>query len=398
MNIGRRTVLAGGASLLAAPALIQHASAAGKTIKIGNTMPYSGPVSAYAPIGRCEAAYFKMMNETGALGGDKIVFDSLDDGYNPSKTVEDTRRLVEQNRVDFMFSTLGTPTSLSIRKYLNQRKIPQVFVASGSSQWNDPKRYPWTMGWQPSYRTEAEIYAKYLMQEKPNAKLGILFQNDDFGKDYINGFKDVLGDKYGKVVIRTVSYEATDPTIDSQIVTLHSAGADALLCAVAPKFAVQAIRKVHELDWHPFFMMTNISIGVGPVMDPAGPKNAIGMVSSTYLKDPTDPQFKNDPGLKQFFAFMAKYLPHGSLNDPNYLYSYAISMTLEHVLRQCKGDYSRGNVMKQAADIHDLELPTLLPGIKVNTSPTDYRPIKGMQIVKWSGERWVSEGKVIEGA
>jgi branched-chain amino acid transport system substrate-binding protein len=396
MVIRRRAVLAAGASFLAAPAIVGRAAAAEKIIKIGNTMPYSGPASAYAPIGRGDAAYFKMMNETGVLGQNKIDFISLDDSYSPPKTVEDARRLVEADKVDFLFCTLGTPTSMSIRRYCNQRKIPQLFIASGASAWNEPKKYPWTMGWQPSYRTEAQIYAKYLLKEKPDAKLAILYQNDDFGMDYYNGVKDVLGEKFNKMVVQTATYEVTDPTIDSQITQLQSSGADALLTVVAPKFAVQAIRKVHELDWHPLFFMTNVSISVGAVMDPAGPENAVGMISTSYVKDATDPRWKDDPGLKEFLAFVTKYLPQANLKDANYIYAYSISMTLRHVLEKCNGDFSRENVMKQATSIHDLEIPTLLPGIKLNTSPTDYRPIKAMQLVRWTGKEWQLFGNIIE--
>jgi branched-chain amino acid transport system substrate-binding protein len=392
------TTLAAGAA-----AGLPRARAAGtpgvtaKTIKIGNTMPYSGPASSYSVIGKTEAAYFKMINDQGGVHGHKIDFISLDDGYSPPKTVEDVRRLVEQDEVDFCFQNLGTPCNSAIVEYLNHKKVPQLFVGSGASKWSLYKKYPWTMGWQPSYRTEAQIYAKYIKQKIQNPKIGILYQNDDFGKDYPDGMRDVLGDDWDKLVVKSVSYETTDPTVESQMVELKSAGADVILVAAIPKFAAQAIRKVHDLNWKPHFFLTNVSISVGGVMEPAGAQNAVGIITTGYLKDPTDPAFKDDPGMKQWRDFMAKYMPEGNVNDSFYVFGYGITATMAQVLKQCEGDFSRPNVMKQAESLHDFEVPVLLPGIKMNTSKTDHRPIDLMQLMRWDGKTWVRFGDLIQG-
>ncbi len=367
-------------------------------IKIGNTLPYSGPASAYASIGKGDAAFFKMMNDKGGVAGRKVNFISLDDGYSPPKTVEDVRRLVEEDKVAFLFNTLGTAPNSAIQRYCNQKKVPQLFVSTGAAKWNDPQKYPWTIGWQPSYRTEAQIYTKYLMKEKPNAKLAILYQNDDFGKDYPAGVRDVLGKNWDKVVVKVVTYETSDPTIDSQITALQASGADALLVAATPKFAAQAIRKVHDLTWKPLFFLTNVSISVGTVINPAGSQNAIGIITTEYLKDPTDPAWDNDAGTKEFKAFMAKYLPGADISDGSYIFAYSVTYTMQHVLDQCKGDFSRENVMKQATTIQNLTVPTLLPGITVHTTPKDYRPISAMQLARWDGKTWMRFGEVIEGA
>jgi len=367
-------------------------------IKIGNTEAYSGPASAYGIIGKVEAAFFQMVNEQGGVAGHKINFISYDDGYSPPKTVEQVRRLVEQDGVAFTFNTLGTPTNTAIQKYLNQKKIPQLFVATGADKWGNYKEFPWTIGFQPSYRTEAQIYAKYILKTKPNAKIGILYQNDDFGKDYVLGMKDVLGDKYQKMVVKEASYETTDPTIDSQIVTLQGAGVDTLLTAAIPKFAAQAIRKIYDIGWKPEHFLTNVSISEAAVLTPAGPEKAVGIISSNYGKDPSDPAWKDDPGIKQWRAFMDKYMPGADLTDLNTVYGYGASLTMLQVLKQCNGDFSRENIMKQATNIKDLELPTLLPGIKINTSPTNYHPIRQMQLQKWTGKGWKRFGDIIEGA
>jgi branched-chain amino acid transport system substrate-binding protein len=364
-------------------------------LKIGNTMPYSGPVSSYSPIGKLDAAFFKMINEQGGVAGHKINFISLDDGYSPPKTVEDVRRLVEQDQVAFLFNTLGTPTNSAIVRYVNQKKVPHLFVATGAAKWGDYKEYPWTMGFQPDYRTEAQIYGKYILQQKPNAKVAVLYQNDDFGKDYLAGLHTAFGAKYSKMVTEA-SYEPTDPTVDSQITTLQGTGADVLVVAAAPKFAAQSIRKVHDLNWHPMFFMTNVSISVGSVITPAGAENAIGLISTGYLKDPTDHQWDNDAGMKEWRDFMAKNMPGADLTDNNYVYAYAASKLMLQVLKQCNGDFSRANVMKQAENVHNVVMPTLLPGIKANTSHTDHRPIKAMQLEKWDGKTWVLFGNIIE--
>lgn len=366
-------------------------------LKIGNTMPYSGPVSSYSPIGKLETAFFKMVNEQGGIAGRKINFISLDDGYSPPKTVEDVRQLVEEDQVAFLFNTLGTPTNSAIVRYVNQKKVPHLFVATGAAKWGDYKDYPWTMGFQPDYRTEAQIYGKYILQQKPNAKVAVLYQNDDFGKDYLIGLRAALGDRYSKMVTEA-SYEPTDPTIDSQITSLQSSGADVLVVAAAPKFAAQSIRKVHDLNWKPMFFMTNVSISVGSVITPAGAQNAIGLISTGWLKDPTDHQWDNDPGMKEWRAFMAKNMPGADLTDANYVYAYSASELMMQVLKQCNGDFSRANVMKQAENVHDLVLPTVLPGIKASTSHTDHRPIKAMQLERWDGKTWVLFGNIIEAA
>lgn len=367
-------------------------------IKIGNTMPYSGPASAYGVLGKLEDAFFnRMVNEQGGVASHKIDFISYDDGYSPPKAVEQVRRLVEQDKVAFTFNTLGTPSNTAIQRYLNQKKIPQLFVATGADKWGNYKKFPWTIGWQPSYRIEAQIYTKHMLAQHPDAKLAILYQNDDFGKDYPAGVKDVLGDRWNTVVVKEASYEVTDPTIDSQITSLQASGADTLLVAATPKFAAQAIRKVHDLGWKPTFYLTNVSISVGAVMNPAGPENGVGIISAAYLKDSTDPRWDNDPGMNEWRAFMKKYMPDADMKDGGYIAAYGVSKTMLQVLKQCNGDFSRENIMKQAANLHDLENPVLLPGIKINTSPTDYHPIKAMQLVRWTGKTWELFGNVIEG-
>jgi len=400
--INRRTAIAAG--LAATATAISRARAAdtpGVTateIKIGNTMPYSGPASSYGVIGRTEAAFFNMINDQGGVAGRKINFISLDDGYDPPKTVEDIRRLVEEDEVDFCFQTLGTPTNSAIAAYMNSRKVPQLFVGSGASKWSDHKKYPWTMGWQPNYRTEAQIYAKHMLQTVKDPKLGILYQNDDFGKDYPTGVRDVLGNDWDRIVVKSVSYETTDATIDSQIAELQGSGANVVLVAGIPKFAAQSIRKIYDLQWKPTFFMTNVAISVGTVMQPAGPEKAIGMLSTQYLKDPTDPAWANDAAMQQWRAFMAKYNPSGDVTDAATVFAYGITMTMMQVLKQCNGDFSRANVMRQAESLNNVEIPILLPGIKLSTSHTDHRPIKAMQLQRWDGKTWVRFGDLIEGA
>lgn len=367
------------------------------SVKIGNTMPYSGPASSYGVIGRTESAFWRMVNDQGGVDGHTIDFISLDDGYSPPKTVEQIRRLVEEEQVDFTFQTLGTPPNSAIAEYMNHKKIPQLFVGSGASKWSDYKKYPWTMGWQPNYRTEAQIYAKYMLANHKDPKLGILYQNDDFGKDYPTGVRDILGDKWDKIVTKSVSYETTDATIDSQIAELQGSGANVFLMAGIPKFAAQSIRKVYDLQWKPMFFMTNVAISVGTVMNPAGPEKAVGMLSTQYLKDPTDPSWADDAGMKAWRAFMAKYIPEGDTTDAATVFAYGICMTMLQVLKQCKGDFSRVNVMKQAENLHNVDIPILLPGITVNTSHTNHRPIKAMQFQKWDGKTWVRFGDLIEG-
>jgi branched-chain amino acid transport system substrate-binding protein len=366
-------------------------------IKIGNTNAYSGPASAFSVIAKLENAFFKMVNDQGGVAGRKINFISLDDGYSPPKTVEQVRRLIEEDQVAFLFNTLGTPTNSAIYRYVNQKEVPHLFISSGADKWGDYQHFPWTMGFQPSFRIESQIYAKYILREKPGAKIAILYQNDDLGKDYLAGMKDVLGDKFDQMVV-SASYETTDPTIDSQITSLQSAGANVLLVAATPKFAAQAIRKVHDLDWKPLFLMSYVSTSVGAVINPAGPEKAIGMISTGFVKDPNDPTWKNDAGMNEWRDFMAKYMPGADTADGNYLFAYAVSKTMWQVLKQCEGNFTRENIMKQASNLHDLELPTLLPEIKVNTSPTNYHPIRQLHLEKFDGASWVFFGDLITGA
>jgi branched-chain amino acid transport system substrate-binding protein len=365
-------------------------------IKIGNTNAYSGPASAYSVIAKLEAAFFKRVNDQGGIAGRKINFISLDDGYSPPKTVEQVRRLVE-DQVALLFNTVGTATNSAIYRYVNQKKVPHLFISSGADKWGDYQHFPWTMGFQPSYRIEAQIYAKYTLKEKPDTKIAILYQNDDFGKDYPAGMKDVLGDKFDQVVV-TASFETTDPTIDSQITSLQGSGAGVLVVAASPKFAAQAIRKVHELGWKPLFFLSNASASVGAVIKPAGPENAIGIITAGYTKDPNDPTWKDDPGMNEWRDFMAKYMPDADTTNGFYPFAYAVSKTILQVLHQCEGNFTRENVMKQATNLHDLELPTLVPGIKVNTSPTNYRPIRQMQLARFDRTSWAYFGGVITGA
>jgi branched-chain amino acid transport system substrate-binding protein len=401
--ISRRAALAGGVAVATTATLRQVGAAntpgvTDTSLKIGNTMPYSGPASTYGVIGRTESAFFKMVNDQGGIAGHTIDFLSYDDGYSPPKTVEQVRRLVEEDQVDFCFQNLGTPCNSAIAEYLNHKKVPHLFVGSGASKWADIKKYPWTMGFQPGYRTEAQIYAKHILANVKDPKLAILYQNDDFGKDYPTGVRDILGDKWDQIVVKTASYETTDPTIDSQIVELQSSGANVLLVAAIPKFAAQSISKVYALNWKPAFYMTNVAISVGGVITPAGPEKAIGMLSTAYLKDPTDPDFKDDAGMKQWRNFMAKYMPGGDMTDASYVFAYAVSLTMQQVLKQCNGEFSRENVMKQSESLHDFEIPVLLPGIKVSTSHTDHRPITSMQFMKWDGKTWVRFGELMAGA
>jgi branched-chain amino acid transport system substrate-binding protein len=364
-------------------------------IKIGQTMPYSGSGSAYATIGKTELAYFKMINEHGGINGRKISLISLDDGYSPPRTVEQIRRLVEEDEVLFTFQNLGTAHNTAVHKYLNAKKVPQLFVSTGATKWGDPQHFPWTMGWLPPYQHESRMYAKYLLQNKPDAKIGILYQNDDFGKDYLKGFKDGLGERASKMIVAEISYEATDPTIDSQIVSLQASGADVFFDVSIPKFAAQAIRKVYDTGWKPLHLVTNVSSSLATVLQPAGLEKSVGIVSSVYLKDPTDPTWKDDKGIKDYFAFMRKYYPDGNPDDILNVYGYGAAQTLVQVLKQCGDDLTRENVMRQAANLKDLEVPALLPGIRINTSPTDFYPIKQIQLMRFDGKTWVRFGELM---
>jgi branched-chain amino acid transport system substrate-binding protein len=382
---------------IAHPAAAQKTYSPGATdtaIKIGNIMPYSGPASAYGTIGRVEAAYFKKINDEGGINGRKIDFVTLDDGYSPPKAVEQVRKLVEQEEVLLVFQPLGTPSNSAIHQYMNAKKVPQLFVATGASKWGDPAHFPWTMGWQPSYQTEARIYAKYVLASKPDARIGILYQNDDFGKDYLKGIKDILGDKAAKMIVAEASYEVTDPTVDSQIVSLKGAGADVFFNITTPKFAAQAIRKAYDIGWHPLQLLTNVSISVGSVMTVAGLEKGVGIITADYRKDPVDPQWQDDPAMKEWRAFMAKYYPEGDIRDNSNVYGYAVAQTLVQTLKQCGDNLTRENVMKQAASL-DLTSGLLAPGIKITTSPTDFYPIKQMRLQKFDGKSWVPFGEAI---
>ncbi len=383
--------------LVAAGAGAQQAPGVTATeIKIGNTNPYSGPASAYGTIGKVIGAYFKKINEEGGINGRKINYISYDDAYSPPKTVEMVRRLVEQDEVAFVFQTLGTPTNSAIHRYMNQKKVPHLFVATGATKWGDPKNFPWTMGWQPTYQTEGKIYAQYILKNIPDAKVGILYQNDDYGKDYLKGFKDGLGDAARRIIVAEQSYEVTDPTVDSQIVNLKNSGANVFFNITIPKFAVQAIKKAHDIGWTPTHFLNNVSSSVQVVLRPAGTDASRGLITTLYLKDPTDPQWDNDPGMKEWRAFMARYYPEGNTADGFNVYGYTVAQTMVHVLKQCGNDLSRANIMKQAASIKDLSLPLLLPGIKINTGPDDYYPIEQEQLARFDGERWVLFGEVYD--
>jgi ABC-type branched-subunit amino acid transport system substrate-binding protein len=364
-------------------------------IKIGQTMPYTGPVAAFSALGKGEIGYFKKLNDEGGITGRKINLLSLDDGYAPPKTVEQTRKLIEQEGVAFIFSSIGTAANTAIQKYLNNAKVPQIFIGSGADKFGNYKEFPWTMGGvQATFRAEARIYARHILAERPNAKIAILYQHDDFGRDYVNGLRDVLGERYAATVTEA-TYEFTDATVDSQIVTLQSSGADALLVVATPKFAAQAIRKVYDIGWKPMFFLTNVAIWVNSVMIPAGPEKGVGIISSAYVKDPTDPAWDGDAGMQEYKAYMKKYMPSDDIADQNFVNSYNSAMTLVQVLKQCGDDLARANVMRQAANLHDLALPMLLPGIKVNTSPTDYYPVEQMQLMRWNGKQWVRFGDLL---
>jgi ABC-type branched-subunit amino acid transport system substrate-binding protein len=364
-------------------------------IKIGNIMPYSGPASAYGVIGKTEEAYFKKINAAGGINGRKINFISYDDGYSPPKTVEQARKLVESDEVLLIFNSLGTPPNSAIHKYMNSKKVPQLFVATGATKWNDPKDFPWTMGWQPNYQSESQIYAKYILKEKPNAKIAVLYQNDDYGKDYLKGLKDGLGAKAASMIVAEESYETTEPSVDNHMVKLKSTNADIFVNITTPKFAAQAIKKMAEIQWKPLHFLNNVSASVGSVIKPAGYENSQDIISAAYLKDASDKQWDNDPGMKEFYAFLEKDFPEGNKLDGSVVVGYGVSQTLVKVLQMCGDNLTRENVMKQAANLKDFRTEVLLPGIKINTSPTDFAPISSLQLMKFKGEKWELFGDVI---
>jgi branched-chain amino acid transport system substrate-binding protein len=402
-RITRRSILAAApaaAALAAIPARAAKQYGPGVTdgeIKIGNTCFYSGPASSYGTVGRCETAYFKMVNDQGGVNGRKIVFLSYDDAYSPPKTVEQTRRLVEQDGVLLMLNPLGTPTNTAIQHYLNEKKVPQLFVATGASKWNNPKRFPWTIGWQPNYLGEGHAYAAYILAHKPDGKVGVLYQNDDFGKDYLHGVTEGLGNKAASMLVAAASYETTDPTIDSQIIDMKAKGVDVFVNTAIPKFAAQAIRKAVELQWRPLHILSGIGNSVAVTLRPAGLENAKGIVSDFFIKDPTDPQWQDDQGYKDWVAFMDKYYPGGDKTDILNVVAPCFAQTFIQVLKQCGDDLTRENIMKEAANLHDFRLPMLLPGITINTSPTDYAPIKQIRMAQFDGHRWQLFGPLISG-
>ena len=365
-------------------------------IKIGHIVPYSGPASAYGIIGKTEEAYFKMINENGGINGRKIKFISYDDAYSPPKAVEQVRKLVESDEVLVIFNALGTPSNTAIQKYLNAKKVPQLFVATGATKWNDPTHFPWTIGWQPSYQSEARIYAKFLMKEKPDAKVAVLYQNDDFGKDYLKGLKDGFAGK-ASAIIAEESYEVSEPTIDNHIVKLKASGADVLISITTPKFAAQTIKKMAEIDWKALQIVANVSTSVGAVMKPAGFENGQGVLSAHYAKDAGDAQWKDDPGMKKFLAFLDKYYPDADRTNSQVIYGYGAAQTLTRILEMCGDDLTRANIMKQAANLKDFTPDTLLPGVKLNTSATDFAPIEQLQMMRFKGEKWDMFGDVISG-
>jgi len=393
----------GGASVLA---LLSRSSAAfaekkydngasDTEIKLGHCGPYSGPASAYGVIGKGIEAYWKSVNDSGGINGRKINFVTLDDGYSPAKTVEVVRQLVEQDKVLCLFNTLGTPSNTAIQKYMNQKKVPQLYVATGASKWGRPKEFPWTMGYQPDYHTEAVIYAKHILANIKDAKVGVLMQNDDFGKDYVDGFKEGLGKDAGNVIAKLVTYEVTDPTVESQIIQLKDSGANVFFNVATPKFAAQAIRKAADIGWKPAQYMTNVSASVTSVMKPAGFDNGQGIITAAYLKDPTDKRWEDDAEMKTWRAWMDKYMPGANQGDANYVYAYSVSFLMQQTLAKCGDTLTHENVMKQAANFQKLRVPMLLPGITVSTSPTDYYPIQAVQLQRFKGETWDLFGEVM---
>jgi branched-chain amino acid transport system substrate-binding protein len=407
-NMPRRTVLAvapavaaGGLSLIGRRARAAKQYAPGVTdteIKLGNTCFYSGPASSYSTIGKAMAAYYKMVNDNGGVNGRKIVFISYDDAYSPPKTVEMTRKLVEEDQVFLDAGPLGTPTNSAIWRYMNEHKVPQLFVSTGATKWDDPKGHPWTIGWQPNYQSEGRIYAAYILKHLPDAKIGVLYQDDDFGKDYLKGVSDGLGAKAASMIKVKASYATTDATVESQIVSMQEAGCNAFVNTAIPKFAAQAIKRAATLEWKPLHILSSIGASVAATLKPAGLKNSKGIVSDFYLKDPTDPEWQNDAGYKWWVGFMNKYYPDGDRTDVNNVYGPSNAATVVQVLKQCGDELTRENVMHQAANLHNFTVPMLLPGITINTSPTDFAPVKQVQMARFDGERWQLFGPVLSGA
>jgi branched-chain amino acid transport system substrate-binding protein len=408
-RLTRRTILAAAPAALAfggsiwAPRLARAAKQYGpgvtdSEIKIGNTGPYSGPASSYGTIPKCMAAYYNMINEEGGINGRKINFISYDDGYTPPKTVEMIRKLVEQDTVFLVATPLGTPTNTAVWRYMNEHKVPQLFVGTGATKWDDPKGHPWTIGWQPNYQSEGRIYAAYILKNKPEGKIGVLYQDDDFGKDYAKGLSDGLGAKATSMIKVSATYETTDPTVDSQIISMKAAGCDVIVNTAIQKFAAQAIRKAAEIEWKPLHILSGIGNSVSGTLKPAGFEASKDLVTDFFLKDPNDPQWKDDAGYKWWLGFMDKYYPTGDKADGSNVYAPSVAATVVHVLKECGDELTRENVMKQAANLHDFTVPMLLPGITVNTSPTDFAPVKQVQMARFDGQRWNLFGPLITGA
>jgi branched-chain amino acid transport system substrate-binding protein len=398
-NIGAVALAAAVLGATAGGALAQKTYDTGASdteIRIGNIMPYSGPASAFGVIGKTEAAYFRKINAEGGINGRKINFISYDDAYSPPKAIEQARKLVESDEVLLIFNPLGTPSNTALQKYLNDRKVPHLFVASGATRWNDPKSFPWTMGWQPSYQSEARIYAHYLLTEKPDARIAVLYQNDDFGKDYVKGLKDGLGGK-ASMIVAEESYNTSDPTMDDHVARLKASGANVFVSITTPKFAAQAIKRLAEIDWKPLQFVANVSASVGAVMMPAGFENAQGVLSTAYAKDGSDPQWDDDPGMKKFVDFLSKYEPEGNRLDGAIVYGYGVAQTLVEVLTRCGDNLTRDNIMKQAQNLRDFAPDTLLPGIRINTSPTNFAPINQLQMMRFKGQRWERFGDIMTG-
>jgi ABC-type branched-subunit amino acid transport system substrate-binding protein len=399
-RISRRSAIGAGVALaVGGNAFAQAAKygpgASATEIKLGQTMPYSGPASAYGTIGKLHQAYFKMLNENGGVNGRKINLISLDDGYSPPKAVEMVRRLVEQDEVLALFQTLGTPSNSAIHKYVNAKKVPHLLLATGATKWGDPKNFPWTMGFNPSYAAEGAIYGRYLIKTKPNAKVAILYQNDDYGKDLLKGVEETLSGPHAKMIVKKASYEVSDPTVDSQILTLQGSGADTFINITTPKFAAQAVRKAWDSGWKPLHIVNNVGASVGSVLVPAGLEKSVGLLTMQYYKDPNDPQWKDDPSMLEWRGFMGRYYRDGDPKDASNLYAYITAQLMVQILKQCGNDLTRENVMRQAANLKNIKLPLLLPGMTINTSPTDYFPIEQGQLAKFTGTLWQGFGELI---
>ena len=396
-SVSRRQVL-GASAVLASGVFPAIVRSQGKEIKLGQTMPYSGPASAYGTIGRLHQAYFKMINDAGGINGHRINLISLDDGYSPPKAVEQVRRLVEQDQVLALFQTLGTPSNTAIHKYVNARKVPHLFVATGATKWNDPKNFPWTFGFNLSYQTEGEIYGRYLLKERPNAKVAILYQNDDYGKDVLEGVLHVLKGPNARMIVARATYEVTDPTVDSQILQLKASGADTFINITTPKFGAQAVRAAFDTGWKPLHFLNNVAASVGSVLTPAGLDKAVDLITVQYYKDATDPQWKDDPAMLEWRAFMGRHYREGNVDDATNIYAYITAQTMVQVLKQCGNDMSRDNIKRQSENLKNFKPGLLLPGIAMNTSPTDHAPISQAQLSKFTGKQWKLFGEVLGGA